>query len=51
MVYMRNRDKSQSETGEKRESIGRIRDRTFLGWLGENSFLFGGTDRQAPWEM
>ena len=48
---MRNSDKSQIETGEKTESIGRMRERTFLGRLGENSFLVGGTDRQAPWEM
>ena len=50
MVYRRNSDKSQSETVEERESIGRMWDRTIVVGLGDNSFLFGGTGQQVPWE-
>ena len=49
MVHSRNRGEGWSMTREGRESIGRCRDKTIVAGLGENSFLFGGTDRQAPW--
>ena len=48
-MHSRNGEEGLSVTRERSESIGRCGDKTIVTGLGENSFLFGGTDRQALW--